>query len=128
MTAPENFPPVSWVQLPYGDDEFLPLVEVTEESLHFLQQSKQAAVSMLNVASGSYNDAVLKDMPPEIMACDERLSGAYFGEIEWRHGSTSLVVRGAAIDGDNLTSSKKAIVVKGMAYSMMGGRSSWEQI
>ena len=104
------FPTVHWVLI--DDDYYMPLVEVTEKSLPFLQNMKQAAVSLVGITQGQF-DKCIADMPENIEFRDKRLADSYYGEATFVSGDTKMKLKGAAYG-----SFKKALVTRGLAFAM----------
>ena len=104
------FPTVHWVTV--DDDYYMPLVEVTEKSLPFLQNMKQAAVSLVGITQGQF-DKCIADMPENIEFRDKRLADSYYGECTFTNGDTKMKLKGAAFG-----SFRKALVTRGLAFAM----------
>ena len=104
------FPTVHWVLI--DDDYYMPLVEVTEKSLPFLQNMKQAAVSLVGITQGQF-DKCIADMPENIEFRDKRLADSYYGEATFVSGDTKMKLKGAAFG-----SFRKALVTRGLAFAM----------
>ena len=104
------FPTVHWVAV--DDDIYMPLVEVTEKSLPFLQNMKQAAVSLVGITQGQF-DKCIADMPENIEFRDKRLADSYYGEATFVSGDTKMKLKGAAFG-----SFRKALVTRGLAFAM----------
>ncbi len=104
------FPTVHWVLI--DDDYYMPLVEVTEKSLPFLQNMKQAAVSLVGITQGQF-DKCIADMPENIEFRDKRLADSYYGECTFTNGDTKMKLKGAAFG-----SFRKALVTRGLAFAM----------
>ena len=104
------FPTVHWVLI--DDDYYMPLVEVTEKSLPFLQNMKQAAVSLVGITQGQFDNCIA-DMPENIEFRDVRLADSYYGECTFTNGDTKMKLKGAAFG-----SFRKALVTRGLAFAM----------
>ncbi len=122
--TPPPLPEVKWVlSNSKGANKYIPMVFLSDETEQFLDNSKSAAMAMLNISEGRFDAEIGVDsLDCEVLgddATEAEWNNSYFGQCKFTYCGTVKILEAAGTVSAEFKSNAKKHKMKAVAFGMI---------
>ena len=122
--TPPPLPEVKWVlSNSKGANKYIPMVFLSDETEQFLDNSKSAAMAMLNISQGRFDAEIGVDsLDCEVLvdeATEAEWNNSYFGQCKFTYCGTVKILEAAGTVSAEFKSNAKRHKMKAVAFGMI---------